>query len=149
MVILAAAGEKHSPDRIIQAGHDLARAYGDELQVLHVIPRDDAEAHVQELRKIPEFRDYSFSSQPGRAKEVARKLIKTALGEYDFEDVRPVGRIGDPTEEIMALTDETTPRYLVVGGRKRSPTGKALFGSVTQSIILDADRPVVTVMTDS
>lgn len=32
---------------------------------------------------------------------------------------------------------------IVLGGRKRSPAGKAIFGSVTQAVIRESDRPVV------
>lgn len=149
MVILAAAGEKHNPKEIIKTGNDLATAFQDELQVLHVIPRDDAQAHMEELRNIPEFKDYSMSAEADRAKEVARTLINATLDDVDADRVIPVGRVGDPTDEIMSMVDATDPEYLVIGGRKRSPTGKALFGSVTQSVILNSDHPVVTVLSDS
>jgi nucleotide-binding universal stress UspA family protein len=32
---------------------------------------------------------------------------------------------------------------ICVAGRKRTPTGKVLFGSVTQAVILDTERPVL------
>ncbi|QLG60539.1 universal stress protein [Halorarum salinum] len=55
---------------------------------------------------------------------------------------------GDPAEAILELAEEGDADVIVVGGRKRSPAGKALFGSVTQTVILNADRPVmVTGMT--
>jgi nucleotide-binding universal stress UspA family protein len=34
---------------------------------------------------------------------------------------------------------------LVIGARRRSPVGKFLLGSVAQTLILDADIPVVEV----
>ena len=37
------------------------------------------------------------------------------------------------------------PDLLVVGARRRSPVGKALLGSVTQTIILEASVPVLVV----
>ena len=35
-----------------------------------------------------------------------------------------------------------------MSGRRRSPTGKALFGSITQYVLLNADQPVITAMVD-
>lgn len=47
-----------------------------------------------------------------------------------------------PQEGILDLADKIDADHIVLGGRKRSPTGKALFGSVTQGVILNTDRPV-------
>lgn len=149
MVILAAVGEKHSSDRIIETGYELAEAFQDELQVVHVIPKEDAEAHFELLRDIPEFSDFSFAVEVDRAADVASELIDKALDAYNSQLVTPVGRVGEPAEEILTLVNSKEPSYVVIGGRKRSPVGKALFGSVTQSVILNSDQPVVTVITNS
>lgn len=47
-----------------------------------------------------------------------------------------------PAEGISDLADKIDADHIILGGRKRSPAGKALFGSVTQSVILNTDRPV-------
>ena len=49
----------------------------------------------------------------------------------------------ETVENILRYADDYDVNALVLGGRKRSPAGKALFGSVTQSVILNTDRPVV------
>jgi len=48
-------------------------------------------------------------------------------------------------EGILDLAADVDADVIVMGGRKRSPAGKALFGSVTQSVILDATIPVTVV----
>lgn len=53
---------------------------------------------------------------------------------------------GDPADQILATATEIDVETIVMSGRKRSPTGKALFGSVTQSVLLGADRPVTVTM---
>jgi nucleotide-binding universal stress UspA family protein len=52
---------------------------------------------------------------------------------------------GDPTDELLAAADDIDADAICVSGRKRRPTGKAVFGSVTQDIILGADRPIFAV----
>lgn len=149
MTILVAVGEKSTSNELIETAYELAVAFGDELEVLHVIPREEAEDHFRTLRSIPEFRDMSLSVEEERAEEVSRRLVDDALPEYDHDAVRAVGRIGDPAESILSVADAHDARYVVVGGKKRSPAGKALFGSVTQSVLLNAEVPTVTVMDSS
>lgn len=55
---------------------------------------------------------------------------------------------GDPAEAITTMAATHQPDLIVLGGRKRSPVGKAIFGSVAQSVILNTDRPVVVTGTD-
>lgn len=145
MVILAAVGEKRDPTPIIETAHELATAFDDELQVLHVLPEDGSESHLDAIRSIDAHSDKSFSVEGDRGEDIATRFIERALGEDPDGDVSAIGHIGDPTEEILSAVKRTEPRYLVLGGKNRSPTGKALFGSVTQSVILNSDRPVVTV----
>jgi nucleotide-binding universal stress UspA family protein len=54
---------------------------------------------------------------------------------------------GDVGEAIVGLTDRLGPDLLVLGARRRSPVGKALLGSVAQTIILEASVPVLVVKT--
>lgn len=52
---------------------------------------------------------------------------------------------GDVGVAIVELTDKLGPDLLVLGARRRSPVGKALLGSVAQTIILEANVPVLVV----
>lgn len=54
---------------------------------------------------------------------------------------------GDLGDAIVDLTHRLRPELLVLGARRRSPAGKALFGSVAQTIILEAEVPVLVVKT--
>ncbi|WP_076148734.1 universal stress protein [Natrinema saccharevitans] len=56
-----------------------------------------------------------------------------------------VRRHGDPADEIIEYADSVDADVLVVPTRKRSPVGKAVFGSVTQDVILETNRPVTVV----
>jgi nucleotide-binding universal stress UspA family protein len=56
--------------------------------------------------------------------------------------VEQSSHVGDPATEILAAADEIDADQIVLGGRKRSPVGAILFGSVSQSVIVEADRPV-------
>ena len=52
---------------------------------------------------------------------------------------------GDPANELLAAAEDVGADAICISGRKRRPTGKAVFGSVTQDVILGSSRPVLTV----
>lgn len=54
----------------------------------------------------------------------------------------------DVAETILRLAQEVDAQVLVIGARRRSPVGKALLGSVTQNLVLQAEMPVLVVKSE-
>ncbi|MDG5761675.1 universal stress protein [Natronococcus sp. A-GB1] len=46
---------------------------------------------------------------------------------------------------IVEIATESDADRVIIGGRQRSPTGKALFGSMAQNVLLNAPCPVTFV----
>jgi nucleotide-binding universal stress UspA family protein len=88
---------------------------------------------------------HTFTDNPGGASVTQVAGVRRAQETLDEAGVETdvVETSGDPTEEILDVAREHDVDAICVGGRKRSPAGKALFGSVVQSIVLTADRPVI------
>lgn len=149
MVILAAVDETSQSKQVIHVAHDLATTYGDTLAVLHVIPDEDYEAHKGALNDLPGFGNFTFRQQADSASRIAREFTETTIPELDTDILDPRGRVGDVAEEIIAESASTDPRFLVIGGRRRSPVGKAVFGSTAQKILLQAECPVVSKFGDA
>ncbi|WP_340100542.1 universal stress protein [Salinibaculum salinum] len=78
--------------------------------------------------------------KPGRVNSVRR--VRDLLEDSGF-DVRVERAAQSPTEAIKSKAAELDADEIVMGGRKQSPAGKVLFGSVTQSVLLNSDLPVV------
>lgn len=53
-----------------------------------------------------------------------------------------------PGERIVAFADRVGADLVIVGGRRRSPAGKAVFGSTAQTVLLNAPCPVIFVRGD-
>jgi nucleotide-binding universal stress UspA family protein len=86
---------------------------------------------------------------PVAARALSR-LVFDALefprGRVDYE-IR--GAVGDYSEQVVSVAEALEADLVLVGGRKRSPTGKAVFGSVAQEILLSAPCPVTFVRADT
>ncbi|ARS89564.1 universal stress protein [Natrarchaeobaculum aegyptiacum] len=88
---------------------------------------------------------YVFSDNPSGASVNQLKTARRAEERLEAAgyDVTLDERSGEPGEEILTHAAENDVDLICLAGRKRSPTGKALFGSVTQDVILGTDRPVL------
>jgi nucleotide-binding universal stress UspA family protein len=90
---------------------------------------------------------HDFTDNPEGASAIKIRSVKRAneiLTDADIE-VSIEETSGKPASEILRVAEEINADLISVSGRKRTPTGKALFGSVTQSVILETERPVMVV----
>lgn len=60
-------------------------------------------------------------------------------------NIRSFVRGNDPSEDLVAVAEETGAELIVIGLRRRSPVGKLLLGSNAQEILLNAECPVLAV----
>jgi nucleotide-binding universal stress UspA family protein len=75
---------------------------------------------------------------------VAALRARLADSGVGFE-VQQLVRGRDAADEIVEAAERLGASLVVIGIRRRTPTGKLLFGSQAQRILLDADRPVLAV----
>jgi nucleotide-binding universal stress UspA family protein len=143
MVIIAATNAQNVPDDVVELGAELAEKYDDELHVLHVHEEENKSLPLDSGAYTPD-EPQERTNMADEATEVALKVANRTLG--NDGSVTPIGRSGDVADAILEEANMADTRFLVIGGRKRSPAGKALFGSATQDILLSAEMPVVTVM---
>ncbi|GKZ14562.1 hypothetical protein HAL_24430 [Haladaptatus sp. T7] len=60
-------------------------------------------------------------------------------------EVRGREQVETTADSILTVSDEADVDRLYLYGRKRSPTGKAVFGSTLQRVLLNATVPVTVV----
>jgi nucleotide-binding universal stress UspA family protein len=85
------------------------------------------------------------------ADEAARyeQELDTVRAELDgagiSHEVRQLVRGLEPAEDIIAVAEEVSADFIVIGLRRRSPVGKLILGSNAQRILLEAPCPVLAV----
>lgn len=146
-VVATLRGEQSSVD-VVDLGADLASAYDDTLVVVAVMTDEEYRTRRREREDPDGKARYSVADARTTLERRARDVVADAGTALADDAVEVRGRVGEVHTEVLAVGDEVDARFVVVGGRRRSPTGKAVFGDATQRLLLEADRPVVTIMND-
>ena len=142
---LAVVDAEESTKALVREAGELAAAVGAELVLLHVTSSDEYENKRKTMEEIPDVRArYSAKQALDGAEQFAEDIGREVLEGIDVS-YQSVGAVGDEQTKILEIAEEYDCDHLFIAGEKRSPTGKAIFGDLTQSIILNFDGPVTVV----
>lgn len=75
-------------------------------------------------------------------------FIEDAVGEhsFDFEIRTKLAEESDQTDLVLDTADDADCDHIFIVGKRRSPTGKAIFGDLTQEVILEFEGAVTLLM---
>lgn len=140
--VLLALGPNDSDrvDKLAQTVLDIASPADAHIVLAHVFTEDEFETAANRL-------DFA---NPGDASpaEVATRLatVREVANRLDAEGIEYVisARIGSHGTGVVDIATQQDVD-LVVGGRQRSPAGKAMFGSTAQQVLLESPSPVTFV----
>ena len=131
---------------IADAAAQVAGPMRSTVHVLHVFTNGGFERIVERLGYGPDA-----SPDPNdvvKRMTVVREMAQELTGSFRNYGVtvEVEGRVSDSIgSAIVTVADELDAARIVVGGRRRTPAGKVLFGSTAQRILLDAPCPVTFV----
>jgi nucleotide-binding universal stress UspA family protein len=125
----------------------LAGPAGATVKLLHVFTREEYRAARTDLDIDPdsEHTPDTVAKRYATIRDLGDALEATGV-EFTWN-----GRLGEEDEKgeaIVEFAEEHDVDLIVVGGRRRSPSGKAVFGSTAQAVMLNAPCPVTFVRVD-
>lgn len=144
VVVDASESSKH----VLREAGAIAAAMGAELRLLHVTSNSkfEEDRKAMESLAMTDLGQYDVEQAEAGASQFASELADEVLGEGDVA-YEALGAVGEKADVVLAAVEDRDCDHVFIGGRKRSPTGKAIFGDAAQQVILNANVPV-TIVTD-
>ena len=142
--VLAVVEPNERTRKMVREAAELAEGVGAELVLLNVTTEEEFHDNQEQLSEASPSGAgmYNIEKAQEGAQQYAQNVANDLLSDLDVS-VTPVGKLGERREEILETAEEYDCDYVFITGRKRSPTGKALFGDDAQAIVLNFEGKVV------
>ena len=124
----------------------IANATDAELIVARVLDEDDYQSELDDSDSGGDTVD-NVSEAEERAEQIAADFAADAFGEFDIS-YSSLGAVAQLPEAVTDIAEAEGCDHVFIVGRRRSPTGKAIFGDLAQSVILNFDGMVTVLATE-
>lgn len=143
-VVLAVREDTEPTDQLATTTRDIAGASRAEVILANVYERDDYDLTKEQLNysRDAEVTPDVIAERHSNVQEITDTLSK------DNITIRTRGRLTEDASEgqrFVEFAEEVDADLLVISERSRTPTGKALFNSTAQEVLLNAPCPVTFV----
>ncbi|MFB6123587.1 MAG: universal stress protein [Haloferacaceae archaeon] len=142
VLVAIGPGDIDRAPRLAAEAKDVAGPSGATVVLAHAFTDKEYHDTLDKL-DIQLDREDTTPDDVARHNATIRDIADDLAGDDIDYEIR--GTVGNPGEAIVELAKRTKADQVIVGGRKRSPTGKAVFGSVSQEVMLNAPCPVLYV----
>lgn len=133
--------------RLLREASTYAECSDAPLHVLRVVSPKEYQS-VESTEVTSDF-DRSGYEDPARSHfdDEISSFVEDALGEDDTVEIEvKIADEGDRVDTVLDTATEHDCDHVFLVGKRRSPTGKALFGDLTQDVILEFDGTVTLAM---
>lgn len=142
VLVAVGPGDAERAEEIAEAAIEVAGPADATVSLAHVFTDDEYQDVLDQLEFDTELSEVSADDTAQRHATI--RSLSDLLEEQEIRyEIR--GAVGPHGETIVDLAKETDADRVIVGGRKRSPTGKAVFGSTAQHVMLNSPSPVTFV----
>lgn len=124
----------------------IADATGAELVVARILDEEEYKEALQDSASSGKTID-SVPKAEERAEQIASEFAAEAFSDLDVS-YRSLGAVAQLPDSIPEIAQEEGCDHIYLVGRRRSPTGKAIFGDLAQSVILNFDGMVTVLATE-
>jgi len=135
---------------LLETAADFSRCRDSALLVLRLASSDEYEQVAETMETIGEVEHTSYGADDIRAglTDDARKAVaeETAGRNLSTDVLLRVIEDDERADAILEVARENDCDHVFLVGQRRSPTGKALFGDVTQKVILNFDGEITLSM---
>jgi len=136
---------------LIEEAGELAAGVDASVTVLALMTEAEFEETVEALDTVASQEGTSYDDQV--AVDAARTEAREAVSEFydslglEWEVTAAViEEEADAADQIIESAEGHDADHVFLTGRRRSPTGKAVFGDRAQAVILNFDGPVTTLV---
>lgn len=142
--ILLAIGpdDRGHVEALLDAVEPIAGPTDATVHLVHVFTHDEYNELMREVDADPEAGDVTPDELAERHGDVRTPASRFEAQGIDYE-IR--GAVGHPNRAVVDMAEDLDVEMLFIGGKHRSPTGKAVFGDYAQQVLLNAGRPVTYV----
>lgn len=133
---------------LLETAGELAAGADAELVLLPMTTTDEVDAEREAIGQVSDAHVAAYGTDTIENRllhntgQLAREALETVEGEVDFTVVPKIVDASTEATAILDAAEEHGCDHIFLVGRKRSRTGKALFGSLAQTIMLTFDGQV-------